>query len=101
MNSTNKLETMPMAKLVISMSLPLMISLLVQSLYNIVDSVFVAKLGEDALTATSLVFPAQLLMIAVGVGTGVGVNAVLSKNLGARNRTMVENIAMLIAFLNA
>jgi putative MATE family efflux protein len=93
MNHTNKLATMPMAKLVVNMSLPLMISLLVQSLYNIVDSIFVAKLSEDALTATSLVFPAQLLMIAVGVGTGVGVNAVLSKSLGAKDTAMVENVA--------
>ena len=68
MNHTNKLETMPMPKLVLNMALPLMVSLLVQSLYNIVDSIFVAKLSEDALAATSLVFPVQLLMIAVGVG---------------------------------
>jgi putative MATE family efflux protein len=93
MNQTNKMESMPMKKLVMNMSLPLMVSLLVQSLYNIVDSIFVAKLSEDALTATSLVFPAQLLMIAVGVGTGVGVNAVLSKNLGAKDTAMVENVA--------
>lgn len=85
---------MPMPKLVVTMSLPLMLSLLIQSLYNIVDSIFVAKLCEDALTATSLVFPMQLLMIAVGVGTGVGVNAVLSKNIGAKNTAMVENVAM-------
>jgi putative MATE family efflux protein len=93
MDKTNKLETMAMPKLVWNMSLPLMISLLVQSLYNIVDSIFVARISEDALTATSLVFPAQLLMIAVGVGTGVGVNAELSKNLGAKNKDMVENVA--------
>jgi putative MATE family efflux protein len=82
-----------MPKLVANLSLPLMISLLVQSLYNIVDSIFVARLSEAALTATSLVFPAQLLMIAVGVGTGVGVNAVLSKNIGAKNKEAVENVA--------
>lgn len=90
----NKMGVMPMPKLVITMSLPLMLSLLIQSLYNIVDSIFVAKLSESALTATSLVFPMQLLMIAVGVGTGVGVNAALSKNIGAKNTAMVENIAM-------
>jgi putative MATE family efflux protein len=89
----NKMERMPMPRLVANISLPLMVSLLVQSLYNIVDSIFVAKLSEEALTATSLVFPVQLLMIAVGVGTGVGVNAVLSKNIGAKNTEMVENIA--------
>jgi putative MATE family efflux protein len=93
MNSTNKLEAMPMPKLVANMSLPLMVSLLVQSLYNIVDSIFVARLSESALTATSLAFPAQMLMIAVGVGTGVGVNAVLSKNLGAKNQEMVAGCA--------
>lgn len=90
----NKMGVIPMPKLVITMSLPLMLSLLIQSLYNIVDSIFVAKLSESALTATSLVFPIQLLMIAVGVGTGVGVNAALSKNIGAKNTAMVENIAM-------
>lgn len=93
MKNENKMAVMPMPKLVISMSLPLMFSLLIQSLYNIVDSIFVAKLSEDALTATSLVFPMQLLMIAVGVGTGVGVNAVLSKNIGAQNKAMIENVA--------
>jgi putative MATE family efflux protein len=91
--SSNKLEVMPMPRLVGQMALPLMVSLLVQSLYNIVDSIFVARLSEAALTATSLVFPAQLLMIAVGVGTGVGVNAVLSQRLGAKDRAMVENVA--------
>lgn len=90
----NKMGIMPMPRLVITMSLPLMFSLLIQSLYNIVDSIFVAKLSEDALTATSLVFPIQLLMIATGVGTGVGVNAVLSKNIGAKNIAMIENTAM-------
>jgi putative MATE family efflux protein len=93
MKQTNKLETMAMPKLVMNLALPLMISLLVQSLYNIVDSIFVARLSEDALTATSLVFPVQLLMIAVGVGTGVGVNAVLSRSLGAKDTAMVENVA--------
>lgn len=85
---------MPMPRLVVSMSLPLMLSLLIQSLYNIVDSMFVARLGEEALTATSLVFPVQLLMIAVGVGTGVGVNAVLSKSIGAKKKEMIENVAV-------
>jgi putative MATE family efflux protein len=93
MNKTNKLETMAMPKLVVNMSLPLMVSLLVQSLYNIVDSIYVARLSEQALTATSLVFPMQMLMIAVGVGTGVGVNAVLSRSIGAKDTDMVENVA--------
>ena len=83
MNRENKLGTMPMPRLLAGMALPLMISLLVQSLYNIVDSVFVSRISEDALTATSLAFPVQLLMIAVSVGTAVGVNALLSRSIGA------------------
>ena len=86
MEKKNKMETMHMQKLVINMSLPLIVSLLVQSLYNIVDSIFVAKMSEEALTTTSLAFPVQMLMIAFSVGTSVGVNALLSKTLGARNR---------------
>ena len=84
---------MNMTKLVLNMSLPLMVSLLVQSLYNIVDGIFVARLGENALAATSLAFPVQLLMIAVGVGTGVGVNALLSKNIGAKDEGMIGKTA--------
>lgn len=93
MNHKNKMETMAMPKLVINMSLPLMISLLVQSLYNIVDSVFVARIGEDALTATSLAYPIQLLMIAVAVGTSVGINALLSRSIGAKDYGMTGNTA--------
>ncbi|MDO4311550.1 MAG: MATE family efflux transporter [Eubacteriales bacterium] len=76
---------MPVPKLLISMSLPMMISMLVQALYNIVDSMFVAKLCEEALTAVSLAFPIQTLMISVASGTGVGINALLSRNLGEKN----------------
>ena len=79
----NKMGTMPIGRLVFNMSLPMMISMLVQALYNIVDSIFVAKLSENALTAVSLAFPLQTLIIAVATGTGVGVNALLSKSLGA------------------
>jgi len=78
----NKMGTMPIPKLLITMSLPMMISMLVQAAYNIVDSMFVAKLSEDALTAVSLAFPIQNLMVAVAAGTGVGINALLSRNLG-------------------
>lgn len=80
----NKMGTMPISKLIISMSLPMMISMLVQALYNIVDSIFVAKICEDALTAVSLAFPMQSLMISIGNGTSVGVNALLSKYLGQK-----------------
>ena len=78
----NKMGVMPEKKLLLNMSLPMMVSMLVQALYNIVDSIFVAKLSENALTAVSLAFPIQTLLIAVGTGTGVGVNALLSKQLG-------------------
>ena len=81
----NKMGVMPIPKLLVSMSLPMMISMLVQALYNIVDSMFVAQLNENALTAVSLAFPVQNLMIAVSAGTGVGVNALLSRNLGEKN----------------
>ena len=80
----NKMGTMPVGKLLVNMSLPMMISMLVQACYNIVDSVFVARVSENALTAVSLAFPLQTLMIAVGGGTAVGVNALLSKSLGEK-----------------
>lgn len=78
----NKMGTMPVNKLLISMSLPMMVSMLVMAMYNIVDSIFVAKLSEDALTAVSMAFPMQSLLIASATGTGVGVNALLSRSLG-------------------
>ena len=81
----NKMGTMPINKLLISMSLPMMISMLVQALYNVVDSIFVSQISENALTAVSLAFPVQNFMIAFGVGTGVGVNALLSRSLGEKN----------------
>lgn len=82
MNSKNKLAEMPIRPLLYTMAVPLMLSLLVQSLYNIVDSIFVARLSETALTAASLVYSIQFLMIAVGVGTAVGLNALLSRKIG-------------------
>ena len=82
----NKMGTMPVGKLIINMSLPMMISMMVQALYNIVDSMFVAKISEAALTAVSLAYPIQSLLIAIGVGTGVGVNALLSRSLGMRDQ---------------
>ena len=85
--------TMPIPKLLISMSLPMMISMLVQALYNIVDSMFVAQLNEDALTAVSLAFPIQTLMIAIDSGTGVGINALLSRNLGEKNYEAADSAA--------
>ena len=87
MNDTtkeNKMGVMPIPKLLITMSLPMVISMLVQALYNIIDSVFVAQINEEALTAVSLAFPVQNLMIAIATGTGVGINALLSRNLGEK-----------------
>lgn len=84
MAKENKMGVMPVPRLVITMALPLMLSLLVQSLYNIVDGIFVARISEEAFTATSLAYPVQLLMVAVSVGTGVGVNAVVSRMVGAK-----------------
>ena len=89
----NKMGTMPIPKLLITMSLPMIISMLVQALYNVVDSMFVAQLNEDALTAVSLAFPIQNLMIAVATGTGVGINALLSKSLGERKFEQANIIA--------
>jgi putative MATE family efflux protein len=84
---------MPIKKLLIDMSLPIMISMLVQALYNVVDSIFVAQVSEHALTAVSLAFPVQNLMIAVAVGTGVGINAFLSRSLGEKNFEEANNVA--------
>lgn len=95
----NKMGIMPVNKLIISMSLPIMISMLVQALYNIVDSVFVARINENALTAVSMAFPIQNLMIAVGVGTAVGVNALLARSLGAKDFEKVNKIAENAVFL--
>lgn len=96
----NKMGTMPVNKLLISMSLPMMASMLVQALYNVVDSIFVSRVCEDALTAVSMAFPIQTLMIAVGVGTGVGVNALLSKSLGEKNYGQANRAATNGLFLN-
>ncbi|MEG1780554.1 MAG: MATE family efflux transporter [Clostridium sp.] len=85
-SSENKMGTMPVNKLLITMSLPMIASMLVQALYNIVDSIFVAQIGENALTAVSLAFPIQSLMIAVAVGTCVGINALLSRCLGEKRQ---------------
>ena len=89
----NKMGVMPVKKLIISMSLPMMISMLVQAMYNIVDSVFVSMLSEEALTAVTLAFPIQNLMIAVGSGTGVGINALLSRSLGEKNYDRADDAA--------
>lgn len=99
----NKMGTMPVKQLIIAMSLPMMISMLVQALYNVVDSIFVAQIEEDALTAVTLAFPMQNLMIAVGAGTGVGINALLSKALGEKRfdkSDAAANTGIFLSFLN-
>jgi putative MATE family efflux protein len=89
----NKMGIMPINRLLLSMSIPMMISMAVQALYNVVDSLFVARIGEDALTAVSLAFPVQNVMISLAVGTAVGVNAVLSRSLGEKNQAEANNAA--------
>lgn len=99
----NKMGTMPVNKLLITMSLPIIISMLVQALYNIVDSIFVAQINETALTAVSLAYPVQNLMIAIASGTGVGVNSFVSKCLGAKDfkfANKAANVSISLAVIN-
>ena len=96
----NKMGTMPVLKLIFNMSLPIMFSMLVMALYNIVDSIFVGKISVDALTAVSLAFPVQNLMVSFAVGTAVGVNALLSLRLGQKNQHDVNKTAMNGVFLS-
>ena len=96
----NKMGVMPVRRLLITMALPMRISMLVQALYNVVDSIFVAQISESALTAVSLVFPFQNLMISIGVGTAVGVNALLSRSLGEKNFALADQTAENGVFLS-
>ena len=89
----NIMGTMDVNPLLIKLSIPMMISMLVQALYNVVDSIFVARVSENALTAVSLAFSLQNMMFAVGIGTGVGVNALLSKSLGEKNQYRANKTA--------
>ena len=96
----NKMGAMPVNRLLLNMAVPLIVSMLVQAFYNIVDSIFVAQLSEDALTAVSLAFPVQNLMIAFATGTGTGMNALLSRRLGERKPEeagRVANVGILLA----
>ena len=90
----NKMGVMPIGKLLFSMSAPMMLSMVIQACYNIVDSIFVAQLSENALNAVSLAFPLQQLMIAVCGGTAVGMNALLSRALGAKQFEKANKIAI-------
>ena len=96
----NKMGTSPIGRLLIGMAVPMMLSMLVQAFYNVVDSIFVAQISEDALTAVSLAFPLQNLMIAFGAGTAVGINAILSRSLGEKRQDLVDRSAGTGIFLS-
>ena len=91
--------TMPVGRLLFSMAVPMMVSMLFQALYNVVDSIFVAKLSQDAMNAVSLAFPLQTLCIAFSGGTGVGMNALLSRSLGEKNQVGADRAANVGLFL--
>lgn len=99
-SSENKMGTMGVNKLLLTMGLPMMLSMLVQALYNVVDSIFVSRICEDALTAVSMSFPMQNLLIGLGTGLGVGTNAILSKRLGEKNGEAADRTAMQGVFLS-
>lgn len=99
----NKMGSMNINRLILTMSAPIVVSMMVQSLYNVVDSIFVAQISEEAITAVSMAFPFQQLMMSVGIGTAIGVNSLLARNLGAKQFSQVNKIAnngLLLAFLS-
>lgn len=92
----NKMAEVPIKKLLLKMGLPMIISMVLQALYNVIDSIFVANMGEQGVIANqalTLAFPIQILIIAIGVGTGIGLNALLSKSLGEKNKEKVNKVA--------
>jgi len=104
MNKQELMRTKPILPLLISMGVPMMVSMLIQSLYNIVDSIFVSRLGTQALTAVSLVYPLQNVIMALSVGIGVGIGSVISLNLGAKNTkkaSQAASVGMLLTVLHA
>ena len=96
----NKMGVMPVGRLLAGMAVPMMISMLVQAMYNVVDSVFVSRISENAFNAVGLAFPLQSLMIAVGAGTAVGINALLSRSLGEKKQEMADRAAGAGIFLS-
>lgn len=98
-HTENKMGTMPVGRLMLTMSAPMVASMMFQALYNIVDSVFVARLGQDAMNAVSLAFPLQTLLIAFSGGTGVGINALLARSLGAHDTERADRAANTGIFL--
>ena len=102
MNKNNKMAEMPVSKLMISMGIPMILSMMLQAVYNIVDSAFVGRIeniGEDALNSLTLAFPIQMLMIAIAIGTGVGMGAVVSMQLGQRKKERASRTAGNALFL--
>ena len=102
--TTNKMGVVPVKKLMLSMGIPIIISMMLQALYNIVDSAFVSNMsngGELASNALTLAFPVQMLMVAIGIGTGVGVNVLLSRSLGQQNPEKAARVAGNAIFLGA
>ncbi|MDD6881194.1 MAG: MATE family efflux transporter, partial [Firmicutes bacterium] len=89
----NKMGTMPVGRLLMNMAWPAILSMTISALYNIVDSIFVAKISEDALTAVSIVNPVQMLIIALAVGSGVGINSLIARRLGAQNQVEADKAA--------
>lgn len=89
----NKMGTMEIKSLIMRMSIPIMLSMLVQALYNIVDSMFVARVSEEALSAVSLCYPIQMIIVAVSCGTGVGINTLLSRYLGEKKNEKANSVA--------
>lgn len=102
MEENNKMKNEPVNKLMLQMGVPMILSMALQAVYNIVDSAFVGKMkegSEAALNALTLVFPIQMLMVALAIGTGVGVNALLARTLGQRNREKAARVAGIGLFL--
>ena len=93
MEERNFMETKPLVPLLMSMAMPMMLSMLVQSLYNIIDSIYVSRLGTEALTAVSLAFPLQNIVLAVAVGVGVGISALLARSLGQKDQEQANAAA--------
>ena len=89
----NKLGVVPIPKLLFSMSIPAIISMMIQAMYNVVDSIFVAQIGEEALTAVSLAFPIQMIIISCFVGMGIGINSAISRRLGQNKKSEAANVA--------
>lgn len=99
---TNKMAVMPVKRLMLAMGVPMILSMVLQAVYNIVDSAFVSNMaagGEEALNALTLAFPMQMLMVAIGIGTGVGTNALVAKSLGQDNREKASKVAGNAVFL--